>query len=329
MAVVPCLHHPPRRCGGRVAARRNVAGQAPQWQRRPGTWLARPAPAAATSALYGLAQPLVACRWAHQQVSLRPWIRFSSAPDLIMALELAVCLLGAENLAAVVIHYHGGSAPRLSGDDNATEVTHAIPVEGSWPAAPRIRRTRRSGDVWAMSGPVYSNGKEIGTLGAIRIVSNWLDDWTVVKTDPWQADDGERQDRLIRGFGKEAYRRLRDAHVAIIGCGGGASHVIRQLALPRRGRNDPRGRSRYQLPQPAYRSACPDAAVARSSTGCCGAEWETSASPRSKVMRRMVRSIDDRIRLIGIREFFPTPATVETFALMRRNRCLCRPPPRT
>jgi hypothetical protein len=82
----------------------------------------------------------------------------------------------------------------------------------------------------AMSGPVYSNGKEIGTLGAIRIVSNWLDDWTVVKTDPWQADDGERQDRLIRGFGKEAYRRLRDAHVAIIGCGGGASHVYSNSA---------------------------------------------------------------------------------------------------
>jgi hypothetical protein len=29
-------------------------------------------------------------------------------------------------------------------------------------------------------------------------------------------------------------------------------------------------------------------------------------------MRRMVRSIDDCIRLTGIREFFPIPATVET-----------------
>jgi len=41
----------------------------------------------------------------------------------------------------------------------------------------------------------------------------------------------DRFDRNIRFFGTEGQAKLRNAHVAVIGCGGLGQHVIQQLAF--------------------------------------------------------------------------------------------------
>jgi hypothetical protein len=81
----------------------------------------------------------------------------------------------------------------------------------------------------AMSGTVYKDGAASGALGNVRVAGSWLDDWEPAATAPSPLP-AERYDRLVHGFGREAYTRLRDTHVGVIGCGGGASHVIQQLA---------------------------------------------------------------------------------------------------
>ena len=129
-----------------------------------------------------------------------------------------------EGLAGVIVHYHGGTKPRLSGDDRATAASLMPFVSAE--AGDRLHAFAVLGDR-AISGSVYRDGMEVGALGAVRVPGTWLDDWPTAGT---AGAVDERHDRLVRGFGEQAFRRLRQARVGVVGSGGGAAHVLQQLA---------------------------------------------------------------------------------------------------
>ena len=87
--------------------------------------------------------------------------------------------LQGENLAGVVVHYHGGTRPGLSGDDRAT-VGSLMPFL-STEAAGRPHAFIVLGDR-AISGPVYTGGAETGAVGTVRVTGTWLDDWAALDT---------------------------------------------------------------------------------------------------------------------------------------------------
>jgi hypothetical protein len=100
-----------------------------------------------------------------------------------------------EGLAGVIVHYHGGTRPGLSGDDRAT--TASLMPFLSTEAGDRLHAFAVLGDR-AISGSVYRAGTEVGALGAVRVTGTWLDDWPTAGT---AAAADERHDRLVRGFG--------------------------------------------------------------------------------------------------------------------------------
>jgi hypothetical protein len=130
-----------------------------------------------------------------------------------------------ENLAGVVVHYHGGTRPGLSGDDRAT--AGSLMPFLSTEAADRPHAFTVLGDR-AISGRVYTGGAETGAVATVRVTGTWLDDWAASDMASPTAD--ALYDRLIRGFGKLAFSRLRQARVGVVGSGDAAAHVYQQLA---------------------------------------------------------------------------------------------------
>lgn len=212
-----------------------------------------------------------------------------------------------EGLAGVVVHYHGGSKPQLSRDDRATS-TSLMPFLSA-EARARPHAFVVLGDR-AISGSVYKDGAEIGTLGAVRVVGAWLDNWSGPKTAELAAD--ERHDRLIRGFGAQAFHRLRQARIGVVGSGGGAAHVLQQLAylgvgaivLVDADRVDMTSLNRLigALPRRRNRTLL-DRLLGRGK-GDVG-------NLKVDVMTRMIKVIDPGIEITSYPEFFPTEATIK------------------
>jgi molybdopterin/thiamine biosynthesis adenylyltransferase len=210
-----------------------------------------------------------------------------------------------EGLAGVILHYHGGSRPRLSEDDQATAAS-LMPFLSA-EAGDRLHAFAVLGDR-AISGSVYRDGTEVGTLGAVRVIGTWLDDW------PMAGSAGavdERHDRLVRGFGEQAFRRLRQARVGVVGSGGGAAHVLQQLAYLGVGgitavdadRVDVTSLNRLIGALPPRRRTLLDRLLGRGK-GDVG-------RPKVEVMKQMINGIDPDIEITPFAEFFPTAATVK------------------
>ena len=210
-----------------------------------------------------------------------------------------------EGLAGVIVHYHGGTRPRLSGDDRATAAS-LMPFL-STEAGDRLHAFAVLGDR-AISGSVYRDGTEVGALGAVRVTGTWLDDWPTAGT---AAAADERHDRLVRGFGEQAFRRLRQARVGVVGSGGGAAHVLQQLAYLGVGGITPVDADRVDITSlnrligalPPRRRTLLDRLLGRGK-GDVG-------RLKVEVMKQMINAIDPDIEITPFAEFFPTMATVE------------------
>ena len=214
-----------------------------------------------------------------------------------------------ENLAAVILHYHGGSSPRPSGDDTAT--AQSLMPFLSAEAAHRPHAFAVLGDR-AISGTVYQDGAVAGAMRNVQITGSALDDWAPATTAP---QPGGRYDRLTRGFGPEACARLRGTHIGVIGCGGGASHVIQQLAYLGVGALTIADANLVEITNlnrligavPARTRRTLADRMLRRGRGDVG-------KPKTEVMTRMASSIDDTITVTAITEFFPTTATVRALS---------------
>jgi molybdopterin-synthase adenylyltransferase len=211
-----------------------------------------------------------------------------------------------ENLAGVVVHYHGGTRPGLSGDDRAT--AGSLMPFLSAEAVGRPHAFTVLGDR-AISGPVYIGGAETGAVGSVRVTGTWLDDWAAPDTVGPAAD--ARYDRLIRGFGKLAFSRLRQARVGVVGSGGAAAHVYQQLGYLGTGAILPVDADTVDITSlnrligalPPRRRSFLDRLLGRGK-GDVG-------RPKVKVMARMITAIDSSIQVTPYPEFFPTEATVK------------------
>ena len=213
-----------------------------------------------------------------------------------------------ENLAAVVVHYHGGPSPRPSAADEATARSLMTFLSREAPGLPHAFAVL--GDR-AVSGTVYANGAATGILGAVRVAGSWLDDWSPAGI-AGASGDLERHDRLARGFGPGARSRLRAARVGIVGCGGGASHVIQQLAYLGIGSLTLADADFVEMTNlnrligafpPRTRQTLADRLLRRG-LGDVGRH-------KAEIMARMVAAIDDTIELIVICDYFPTAASAE------------------
>jgi molybdopterin/thiamine biosynthesis adenylyltransferase len=163
----------------------------------------------------------------------------------------------------------------------------------------------------AGSGSVFRDGKEIGDLAGLRISGSWLDDWSVGRNGE-KLTVTARQDRLVRGFGEDAFRRLGSARVGIVGCGGGGSHVVQQLAYLGIGSLlvidadvvDETNLNRLvgALSARAHRTLLDR--VLRRGLGDVG-------RLKVDVMKRLVDSVDDAIVTETFSTHFPTRETVE------------------
>jgi molybdopterin-synthase adenylyltransferase len=210
-----------------------------------------------------------------------------------------------EGLAGVIVHYHGGARPRLSGDDRAT-ASSLMPFL-STEAGDRLHAFAVLGDR-AISGSVYRDGMEAGALGAVRITGTWLDDWPTAGTAAVAED---RYDRLVRGFGEQAFRRLRHARVGVVGSGGGAAHVLQQLAYLGVGQITPVDADRVDITSlnrligalPPRRRTLLDRLLGRGK-GDVG-------RLKVEVMNQMINAIDPGIEITPFAEFFPTTSTVQ------------------
>jgi molybdopterin/thiamine biosynthesis adenylyltransferase len=227
---------------------------------------------------------------------------FSWHPDFDVQM---LSRMQSEGLAGVIVHYHGGARPRLSGDDRATAAS-LMPFL-STEAGDRLHAFAVLGDR-AISGSVYRDGTEAGALGAVRVTGTWLDDWPAAGT---AAAADERHDRLVRGFGEQAFRRVRQARVGVVGSGGGAAHVLQQLAYLGVGgitavdadRVDITSLNRLIGALPPRRRTLLDRLLGRGK-GDVG-------RLKVEVMKQMINAIDPDIAITPFAEFFPTMATVE------------------
>lgn len=210
-----------------------------------------------------------------------------------------------EGLAGVIVHYHGGTRPHLSGDDRATAAS-LMPFLSS-EAGDRLHAFAVLGDR-AISGSVYRDGTEVGALGAVRVTGTCLDEWPAAGT---AGAVDERHDRLARGFGEQAFRRLSQARVGVVGSGGGAAHVLQQLAYLGIGGITPVDADRVDITSlnrligalPPRRRTLLDRLLGRGK-GDVG-------RLKVEVMKQMINAIDPDIEITPFAEFFPTMATVE------------------
>jgi molybdopterin-synthase adenylyltransferase len=210
-----------------------------------------------------------------------------------------------EGLSGIVAHYHGGSDPGLSKDDRATAESLMPFLSSEVPARPHgfVVMGER-----ALSGSVFVAGSDAGTFGSVAVIGANIDDWSPAAES---AESDPRHDRLIRGFGAAAYGRLRDLRVGVVGCGGGASHVIQQLAylgvgaltLMDRDLVEVTNLNRLVGATPARRRRSLSDRLLRRGRGDVG-------RLKVHVMEEMVRRIDEGIEVTAISDFFPSDATV-------------------
>ena len=214
-----------------------------------------------------------------------------------------------ENLAGVVLHYHGGSSPTLGMSSDRQTARSLMPFLSA--EAPGRSHIFGVLGEHAGSGAVFRDGKETNDLGGLRICTSWLDDWSVARSSRRQPVSA-RQDRMVRGFGEGAFQRLRSAKVGIVGCGGGGSHVVQQLAYLGVGslvlvdadsvEETNLNRLIGAVPKRSRRSLIDR--VLRRSLGDVG-------HPKVDVMKRLVDSIDETIAVRTFTTHFPTRDTVE------------------
>jgi molybdopterin/thiamine biosynthesis adenylyltransferase len=150
----------------------------------------------------------------------------------------------------------------------------------------------------------------MGTLEACRVSDGWLNDWPTAGTDRPPAN--ERYDRLIRGFGHEAFRRLRHARVGVVGCGGGASHVLQQLAYLGVGTIVPIDADRADITSlNRLVGAVPARRHRNLLDRLIGRGKGDVGRLKVEIMKRMINDIDEDIEVMAFSEFFPTPGTIE------------------
>jgi hypothetical protein len=164
----------------------------------------------------------------------------------------------------------------------------------------------------AIHAIAFADGVEIGELRGYYVTTDHIDVWRTRLDSPTSPRTEERHDRLVRGFGPDAHARLRRTTVGVIGCGGGGSHVVQQLAylgvgrliLVDADRVEETNLNRLIGAHPAPTSRSWFDRVLGRRTGDVG-------KLKVAVMDRMVHAIDPAITVDTFAEAFPSTETVQ------------------
>jgi molybdopterin/thiamine biosynthesis adenylyltransferase len=233
---------------------------------------------------------------------------FSWSPDFDVEM---LNVVQREALACVVLHYHGGRTPELGQTSDVPTANSLMPFL-SREAGGRPHLFGVVGD-HAINAVAFQDGIEVGALDAYTVSSRALDPWRTKFSSRRRPLSEERHDRLVRGFGPGAQARLRRTTVGVVGCGGGGSHVVQQLAYLGVGGLvlvDPDLVEETNLNRliGAYPESAPlswlDRLLRRQGGGDVG-------RPKVEVMERMIHQIDPTIDVHTHQQSFPTTATAE------------------
>ena len=212
------------------------------------------------------------------------WTAAFNTKAIEIALEMGCSL--------VLVHYHGGPAPELSGDDRRS-------ANELFPSASRLLDRRLSGTVVlgdsSGSGSFWRDGRRAGELDRLRIVSDHLEDHFV------RAEDGkpllrERLNRQSLAIGSRSESILSRSTVAVVGASGGGSHVIQQL-----------------LHQGVGTLVVVDEQIVDESNlgRLVGSEiGDIDKTPKTEVARRLAHRIDPKSKVVAIQRAFPHPDAV-------------------
>lgn len=196
--------------------------------------------------------------------------------------------------AVILVHSHGGSVkPRLSGDDCAT-------ARSLFPGFSRVLGKPCGAAVLgdhAASGSFWSDGKQDRELARVRVVGSPVDIWRPFRDNATLAAPKRRYDRMIRAIGAGAEARLAATSVGVIGLCGGGSHVCQQLAHM--------GFGRLVL---VDHDVVEDVNLGRM---VGSTPRDAGRGLKTKVIARLIRSIDPGITVEEVAYGFPAPATID------------------
>lgn len=192
----------------------------------------------------------------------------------------------------VLVHYHGGTEPELSGDDR-------VNAEDLFPAISRLLDGRVSGSVVlgapGASGIFWRDGRPAGTFFRLRVVGDYIDD-QYPKPPLRSLGVRRRLDRQNLAIGTRTDELLSAATVAIVGASGGGSHVFQQLLH--------QGVGTLIVVDPQL--------VEESNLGrLVGSEvYDVDRTPKTEVALRLARRVDPRTKVVPVQEAFPSPSVI-------------------
>lgn len=149
------------------------------------------------------------------------WNGSAMIPVMTMAVE--------ETVGIVIFHAHGHDGPPRLSDDDRTSAGRLIPMfRARVPARPHgsvVLSRSHAGGIVMMPGESASRTKiDVRWLGAS------ITDWRISPSDRWDSAAGEDFARQLAVVSQDGQRALAHARVAVVGLGGGGSHVVQQLA---------------------------------------------------------------------------------------------------
>lgn len=214
-----------------------------------------------------------------------------------------------EQLGCVVVHHHSGPSPTPSQIDWNTCDSLLPFLSREFPERPHAFVVM--GDRAAV-GRVYRKGEHLADLSVTEISGSALVSWPtrarplklIMESDP-------RHDRLARGFGSQAVARLKAARVGVVGCGGGGSHVIQQLAYLGVGTLVIADSDRVEV---SNLNRLVGAVPGRRHRGLLDRAFRLGLGdvgrPKTEVIKRLVNQVAETAVVLAYSESFPSAATV-------------------
>ena len=202
----------------------------------------------------------------------------------------------AAGCGVLVVHAHFGyGSAFLSGPDRSSGEAIARRLQMLTPD--QVHGTLVIGEASADALLWVPGCAEPVATSRIKWMNEYVRLWPLPSTRDWDEDKSDTYASQEPVFGSVGERRLRAATVAVIGLGGGGSHVVQQLA---------------HLGVKTVVGIDHDTVERRNLSRLIGARAGDALAkvPKVRVAARLVRSINPKVRFHGIREEVPSAKTI-------------------
>jgi len=213
-----------------------------------------------------------------------------------------------EGMACVIVHHHGGRTPRLSEPDRNTRDSLLPFLSSNSPLRPHGFVVL--GDK-ALAGDAFLDGERIGDIDWMRVSGAWLEDWGNAPLASLSDTERKRLDRSIRAFGARGQSLIKTSRVGIVGCGGGGSHLVQQLAYLGVGAFVLIDADRVEETNLNRLIGAAPAGRRKSFDRLFGRRRGDVGRLKVEVMDRLVKIANPAAEVTSFSEFFPSEKTVE------------------